>query len=73
MDESDTELAVDVVFRSAHGLETAMNLCGGRINPETMSAVAAAIIMAKQELESRGWKWQPEKAPTVVQVGKLPT
>jgi hypothetical protein len=64
-EETDLEYAIDVVFRSAHGLERAKSI-GGSINPETMCCVAAAITLAKEELERRGWKWQPDTAPSVI-------
>lgn len=60
MDESDTELAIDTIFRAAHRAE----LNGGRGGD--MYSMIVSLVLCKKELERRGWKWQPENEPSVV-------
>jgi len=60
-DELDLEFAVDQIFRSAYGADIAL----ADRNADRLITVAAALVLARNELERRGWKWQPETQPTV--------
>jgi len=51
---TDEQLAIDYVFRAAHGAQR---------NPHVAAIVLQKYVM---DLEARGWKWQPEEFPSVV-------
>jgi len=61
-EDLDLEFAVDQIFRAANGADAAL----AERNKDRMITVAAALVLARNELKRRGWKWQPDTQPTVI-------